>query len=330
MSSIGIWLNQFAIFIYRHSSNSLLHIGFARIYVFSVFIPRHHSQSNFGIVRIWKIETLVFSLAISFFCWKGAPCIRNIFTFHFFSKFGHHFIIFFVFDQSEFVCDHAVDLYELADCLSQTLPTPSTLVTDSGLTEVILPTNVRFAEGVNCIHPTSQGAMGFALPAAIGAQYAKSQPVVVVVGDGSIMMNLQELESIRYQKLAIKIIVVNNNGYAIIRRRQQELFRHRTIGTDSANGVSCPDFERVADCFGLPYSRIDNPAHLEAGLRALLVCDGPALCEVMGRANQGYIELGQARSVRDQRFTRRPLEDQQPYISRELFLNEMIVEPIDQ
>lgn len=232
--------------------------------------------------------------------------------------------------EPEFVCDHAVDLYELADCLSQTLPTPSTLVTDSGLTEVILPTNVRFAEGVNCIHPTSQGAMGFALPAAIGAQYAKPQPVVVVVGDGSIMMNLQELESIRYQKLAIKIIVVNNNGYAIIRRRQQELFRHRTIGTDPANGVSCPDFERVADCFGLPYSRIDNPAQLEAGLRALLVCDGPALCEVMGRANQGYIELGQARSVRDQRFTRRPLEDQQPYVSRELFLNEMIVEPIDQ
>lgn len=232
--------------------------------------------------------------------------------------------------EPEFVCDHAVDLYELANCLSQTLPTPSTLVTDSGLTEVILPTNVRFAEGVNCIHPTSQGAMGFALPAAIGAQYAKPQPVVVVVGDGSIMMNLQELESIRYHKLAIKIIVVNNNGYAIIRRRQQELFRHRTIGTDQANGVSCPDFKRVADCFGLAYSRIDNPAQLEAGLKALLVCDGPVLCEVMGRANQGYIELGQARSVRDQRFTRRPLEDQQPYVSRELFLNEMVVEPIDQ
>jgi acetolactate synthase-1/2/3 large subunit len=129
-------------------------------------------------------------------------------------------------------------------------------VTDSGLAEVILPTNIRFADGMKCIHPTSQGAMGFALPAAIGAQHANAQPVVVVVGDGSIMMNLQELETIRYQKLPIKIIVVNNNGYAIIRRRQRELFRHRTIGTDPDNGVSCTDFSRVADCFGLQYSRV--------------------------------------------------------------------------
>ena len=232
--------------------------------------------------------------------------------------------------EPEFSCDHAVDLYQLADCLSEILPNPSTLVTDSGLAEVILPTNIRFADGMQCIHPTSQGAMGFALPAAIGAQHAKIQPVVVVVGDGSIMMNLQELESIRYQRLPIKIIVINNNGYSIIRRRQRELFRHRTIGTDPDNGVSCPDFARVADCFGLQYRRIEHPAQMAAGLTAMLECDGPVLCEVMGRVDQGYIELGQARSVQDRRLVRRPLEDQEPYLSRELFFAEMIVDPIEQ
>ncbi|MDH4085401.1 MAG: thiamine pyrophosphate-binding protein [Nitrospira sp.] len=232
--------------------------------------------------------------------------------------------------EPEFSCDHAVDLYELADCLSEILPNPSTLVTDSGLAEVILPTNIRFADGMQCIHPTSQGAMGFALPAAIGAQHAKAQPVVVVVGDGSIMMNLQELESIRYQRLPIKIIVINNNGYSIIRRRQRELFRHRTIGTDPDNGVSCLNFARVADCFGLQYSRIERPAQMAAGLTAMLACEGPVLCEVMGRVDQGYIELGQARSVQDRRLVRRPLEDQEPYLSRELFFAEMIVDPIEQ
>lgn len=232
--------------------------------------------------------------------------------------------------EPEFASADVVDLYQLADRLGELLPRPSTLVTDSGLAEVILPTNVRFAPGVNCIHPASQGAMGFALPAAIGAQHAKAQPVVAVIGDGSIMMNLQELESIRYQGLPIKVIVINNNVYSIIRRRQRDLFRKRTIGTDPENGVSCPDFAKVADCFGLHYLRIDSVARLDQGLAAMLAHPGPVLCEIMGRADQGYIEIGQARSAADRRLTRRPLEDQEPFLSRELLLGEMIIEPIDQ
>lgn len=232
--------------------------------------------------------------------------------------------------ETEFTSDTVVDIYQLADRLSDILPTPSTLVTDSGLAEVILPTNLRFAAGINCIHPASQGAMGFALPAAIGAQHGRSQPVVTVIGDGSIMMNLQELESIRYQKLPIKIIVINNNMYSIIRRRQRGLFRKRTIGTDPDNGVSCPDFARVADCFGIQYMRIENPGQLDVVLGEMLAHSGPVLCEIMGRADQGYIEIGQARSVVDRRLARRPLEDQEPFLARDLFLSEMIIEPIDQ
>jgi acetolactate synthase-1/2/3 large subunit len=232
--------------------------------------------------------------------------------------------------EPSFRSDGEVDLYQLADRLSDILPTPSTLVTDSGLAEVILPTNLRFADGINCIHPASQGAMGFALPAAIGAQHGRSQPVVAVIGDGSIMMNIQELESIRYQRLPIKVIVINNNVYSIIRRRQRDLFRKRTIGTDPQNGVSCPEFVKVAECFGLHYIRINETSQLDDGLNEMLQHNGPVLCEIMGRVDQDYIEIGQARSVVDRRFMRRPLEDQQPFLDRELFLAEMLVEPIDQ
>lgn len=232
--------------------------------------------------------------------------------------------------EPAFVSDAAVDLYQLAETLGRVLPEPATLVTDSGLVEVILPTNMRFADGVNCIHPVSQGAMGFALPAAIGAWHGSGHPVVAVIGDGSIMMNLQELESIRYQRLPIKVVVINNNVYSIIRRRQRDLFRKRTIGTDPDNGVSCPDFAQVAQCFGFHYQRIDRASELDAGLTAMLAHQGPVLCEIMGRVDQGYIELGHARSETDRRFVRRPLEDQQPFLERELFLREMIVEPIDQ
>ena len=94
---------------------------------------------------------------------------------------------------------------------------------------------------------------GICASAAIGVQMASDNPVITVIGDGSIMMNLQELESIRYQSLLIKIIVINNNVYSIIRRRQKDLFRRRTIGTDPENGVSCPDFRSLADCFGLSF-----------------------------------------------------------------------------
>jgi acetolactate synthase I/II/III large subunit len=223
-----------------------------------------------------------------------------------------------------------VDLYQLAESLSRIMPSPSTLVTDSGLAEVILPSNIWFSEGMRCLHPASQGAMGFALPAAIGAQHAQPHPVSVVVGDGSIMMNLQELESIRYQKLPIKIMVINNNVYSIIRRRQVDLFRKRTIGTDPENGVSCPDFEKVADCFGLKYMKINNIAELDGGLISMWEQNGPVLCEIMGRVDQEYIEVGMARSTIDRRFVRRPLEDQMPFLDRDFFLEEMIVKPIDQ
>jgi acetolactate synthase-1/2/3 large subunit len=232
--------------------------------------------------------------------------------------------------ETDFVSLDVVDLYQLADRLSDLLPTPSTLVTDSGLVEVILPSNIRFKEGTICIHPASQGAMGFALPAAIGAQNATDHLVLAVIGDGSIMMNLQELQSIRYYNLPIKIIVINNNVYSIIRRRQRDLFRKRTIGTDPENGVSCPDFSKVADCFGLQYLRISSVDKLDECLKKMFATEGPVLCEIMGRVDQGYIEIGHARSAIDRRLTRRPLEDQAPFLSRDIFLNEMIIEPIDQ
>lgn len=232
--------------------------------------------------------------------------------------------------EPNFQSQSKVDLYQLADSLSNLLPRSSTIVLDSGLAEVILPTNILFGEGMHCVHPTSQGAMGFALPASIGVQYVSKELVLVVVGDGSIMMNLQELESIRYQRLPIKIIVINNNVYSIIRKRQKDLFRTRTIGTDPGNGTSCPDFRKVAECFDLNYLRIDTIENLNSGLTDLFKMEGPVLCEIMGVEDQGYIEVGNARSEVDRRILRRPLEDQIPFLDRQLFLNEMIINPIKQ
>lgn len=222
-----------------------------------------------------------------------------------------------------------VDLYDLADALSQTMIDDAVFICDSGFADVILPTNIDFKLGQRCVHPVSQGAMGFALPAALGVEVTTRRPVVVVVGDGSIMMNLQELQTISDHKANVKIFVINNNVYAIIRRRQKELFRKRTIGTDRSNGVNCPEFERIANTFGLTYSLIDSDDDLESKVDSVLNIEGPVLCEIMGQENQQYIEVAYAKT-QSKKFVRRPLEDQWPFLERETFIKNMLVEPIDQ
>jgi acetolactate synthase I/II/III large subunit len=222
-----------------------------------------------------------------------------------------------------------VDLYQLANSLSTVLPANATLITDSGLLELILPTNVNFKENRRCIHPASQGSMGFALPAIAGVHYASNNPVVAVIGDGSIMMNIQEFETIRYNNIPAKVFVINNNVYSVIRKRQVELFRSRTIGTDPSNGVGCPNFKKIADSYEIPYVKIENSLELEKKLKEVLNMKGPVLCEIMGLEDQDYISMSHTRNSKG-RVVNRPLEDQSPYLDRDLFLSEMIIAPIDQ
>jgi len=209
------------------------------------------------------------------------------------------------------------------------LPKNSIFLSDAGLEELILPTNIRFKDGMRCIHPTMQGAMGYALPGAIGAYAASSSPVCAVIGDGSIMLNLQELETIKHQKMPIKIIVINNDMYAVIRKRQNDLFRTRTIGTDESNGVSSPNFKDVAKCFGMQYFHIKTSKELNCGLEKLFKMDGPVLCEVGAVTNQEYLRDAYAKNAM-KRLVQRPIEDLFPFIDRELFISEMVIEPIDQ
>lgn len=202
-----------------------------------------------------------------------------------------------------------VDLYYLAQCLSETLSDGAVLLSDAGLEELIIPSTVRLRKGQRCIHPASQGSMGYALPGAVGAYFASGRQTVAVIGDGSIMMNLQELQTISYHHLPIKILVVNNNVYAVIRKRQADLFRMRTIGTDPDNGVACPSFQKVAQCFEIPYIRIDNSADLKSKIASVINMDGPVLCEIMGVENQDYLRSSYAHNSQ-RRVVQRPLEDQ--------------------
>lgn len=222
-----------------------------------------------------------------------------------------------------------VDMHHLAECLEKVLPQNAVVLTDAGLEELIFPSVISFKQGQRCIHPASQGAMGVALPAAIGVGKATNNMIVSINGDGSVMMNLQELQTILYQKLPVKVFVINNNCYAVIRHRQEELFRNRTIGTDINNGISCPDFQKIAEGFQIPYMKIESSNNLEEELTKVLSTEGAVLCEIMAVEDQGYISNSFVKT-KEKRFAQRPIEDQAPFLDREVFLAEMIVEPIDQ
>ena len=221
------------------------------------------------------------------------------------------------------------NLYELSEVFSKTLAMDSIFLCDSGFIDVILPTNINFKKNQICIHPVSQGSMGFALPAIIGAHSTGRKDIVSVIGDGSIMMNLQELQTIKDYRIPAKIFIINNRMYGIIRRRQKELFRGRTIGTDDTNGLGCPDFKKISKAFGIKYKLIKTKKNLKNEINSILKQKKTVICEIMADENQEYIEIGYAKNA-EGKIVRRPLEDQKPFLDRNIFLKQMLIEPIDQ
>ncbi len=117
--------------------------------------------------------------------------------------------------------------------------------------------------------------------------------------------------------------------YSVIRRRQEDLFRARTIGTDKTNGVSAPNFHKVAECFGIQYIRIETSTELREKLNMAFSTEGALLCEIHAVEDQEYLCDAYGRNAQ-KRLVHRPIEDLYPFIDRELFLSEMLVEPIDQ
>lgn len=231
--------------------------------------------------------------------------------------------------ESQFKNSELVDMYFLADKLSEYIEKNTIVITDAGMEELIFPSGISFNDSHRCIHPVAQGAMGAALPLAIGAYVATGNPVVAIIGDGSIMMNIQELQTISYNKMPIKIIVINNDCYAVIRKRQKDLFRKRIVGTDESNGVNCPKFENVANCFGLNYQLIENTKDMDIKLPLLINNDESMLSEVLGLLDQKYLHDSYTFNKK-RKYVKRSLEDQSPFLDRDVFLSEMIIEPIDQ
>lgn len=179
-------------------------------------------------------------------------------------------------------------LYRVVSALDQRADEFAAVVTDAGLVWYTVAQHYFVSENSHFISSGSFGSMGMALPMAIGAAAATKRPVLAITGDGSAMMCLSELATLKSQKLPVLFVVNNNDGYVSIRSTHDRYFEGRKIGTDGSNGVFIPEFKSVAATFGLPYRAAHTHTELEHALDEILGqgIDGPVLLEVFTYSDQ--------------------------------------------
>ncbi len=158
-------------------------------------------------------------------------------------------------------------------------------------------------------------SMGYDLPAAIGAAFAHQGRVVCLAGDGSIQMNIQELQTVVHYKLPIKIVVLDNDGYLSIRSTQTNFFG-RLVGESPASGVTFPDMARIAEAYGIPAMRLQSDGQMEQ-VYDLMNAAGPSLISVSLDAAQGFEPRIRSRQSEDGTIVTPALEDMYPFLSQE-------------
>jgi len=172
-------------------------------------------------------------------------------------------------------------------------------------------------------------SMGYDLPAAIGACLANNKKnTVCLAGDGSIQMNIQELQTIVHNKLPIKIFLLNNGGYVSIKQTQGNFFGLPYIGCDGASGVSFPAFTKVAKAYGLKAVTIKGHKGMQEKIKSVFKASGPVLCDVVLERDYKFFPRLSSRKEKDGRMVSSPLEDMFPFLSREEFKSNMLIKPL--
>lgn len=178
--------------------------------------------------------------------------------------------------------------------------------------------------GQRIFHNSGCASMGYDLPAAIGVAVARPDldRVICLAGDGSIMMNIQELQTIVGLQLPIKIFVLNNSGYHSIRQTQSNFFKGRIVGCGTDSGLSFPDFSRLATGFGMPFHRCRTHEELRAAITDTLAEEGPVMCEIVLDLEQQFAPKLSSRKLDDGSMVTSSLEDMAPFLPRdELAMN---------
>lgn len=229
-----------------------------------------------------------------------------------------------VLDEYKVPNEKSVHPYHFVEELTSSLDEDSVVVAGNGTACVVLFQAGVVKEGQRIFWNSGCASMGYALPAAFGAAFSKHKNVVCLTGDGSLQMNIQELEAIRYSKLPVKIFLMNNQGYRSIEQTQNSFFCGEYIGCNTESGVSFPDNEKLAELYGFKYFRIDSTEKMNQRINEALEYDGMAFCEVIHDNKYIFSPKLSSKKLPDGKMVSSPLEDLYPFLDRDEHESNMI------
>lgn len=228
--------------------------------------------------------------------------------------------------------DGFANAYAAFDIISRSLPENTVTVTSNGTCCVAGHQTWFIKNGSRFFNNNAVASMGYGLPASIGACIANGRKLTVCLeGDGSIMMNLQELQTVVTNKLPVKIILINNSGYHSIRQTQTNLFsNHCKVGIGEESGdLSFPQFKKIAAAFDIPYFEAHSNGEVKSAFEGMMSERSFAICEIFVSTEQFFEPKNSARRLEDGTMVSAPLEDLCPFLSREELKSNMFVKMIE-
>jgi acetolactate synthase-1/2/3 large subunit len=213
-----------------------------------------------------------------------------------------------------------VNPYVFAHVLGNLTKSGDTLVADCGGNLTWIYQGISIKAGVRLFTAAGNSPMGYSLPAAIGASIKTGRrPVLCFIGDGGLQINIQELQTVKNLDLPVKIFVLNNRCYGIIKQFQDSWLGSRYVVTDTEGGYTCPNFPNVAEVYGIDSMTITSNSEIQDKVATALAHQGPVLIDVLLDKDQKLIpktEFGN------------PIEDCSPMLPDEEFYANMIVKPL--
>jgi acetolactate synthase-1/2/3 large subunit len=222
--------------------------------------------------------------------------------------------------------DGFINSYPFMSRLNKHFKPDQIIVTDMGTALLSGHQVLKLKPGQRLMTSTGLGEMGYGLPGAIGASFATDRGEIMCLNcDGGMMMNLQELQTMVHHKLPIKLFIFNNDGYLMIKHTQKALFNGSHTGVDKSNGVTCPDYSKLAAAFDIPAYQIRAWDHCDKILAEVQAHDGPVICEVFMHPKQPFTpKLGWTVSA-DGSQVSSPLEDLSPLVPVDKLEKAMII-----
>lgn len=224
------------------------------------------------------------------------------------------------------------NVYAFVDYLSSVLPENSLTAVSNGACCVVGNQTYHIQKGSRMANNSAIASMGYGLPAAIGTCIGgERKQTICLEGDGSIMMNLQELQTIITNKLPIKIFLINNNGYHSIRITQTNLFNKNFVGIGEQSGdLSFPEFKKIAEAFGYSYLQASSNEQMKRVVNEALDTDGPVFVEIFTDTEQVWEPKSSTKRLEDGTLVSPPLEDLAPFLPREELKKIMVIPLIEE